>query len=179
MRNELARRVALTGMLFALAIALSFFESLITPLLALPPGIKLGLANIVVMYALCFLSWKPALLLVVLKAGFALLVRGGMAGLLSLSGGLLSLLVMVLLMLPKNRVSILIVSIAGAVCHNLAQLVLVALLMGRYALYYGPVLVVAGVVVGLITSLLLRALLPALAKTGLAKPNMRGKTDED
>lgn len=178
MKNDLARRVALTGMLFALAIALSFFESLVTPLLALPPGIKLGLANIVVMYALLFLSWRPALMLVVLKAGFGLLTRGGMAGLLSLSGGLVSLGVMVLLMLPKNRVSVLVISIVGAVCHNLAQLLVIALVMGRYSLYYAPVLVVAGVVVGLITAILLRVLMPALAKTGLAT-GMKGKTDED
>lgn len=178
MKNDLARRVALTGMLFALAIALSFFESLVTPLLALPPGIKLGLANIVVMYALLFLSWRPALMLVVLKAGFGLLTRGGMAGLLSLSGGLVSLGVMVLLMLPKNRVSVLVISIVGAVCHNLAQLLVIALVMGRYSLYYAPVLVVAGVVVGLITAILLRVLMPALAKTGLAT-DMKGKTDED
>lgn len=179
MRSEVTRRVALTGMLFALAIALSFLESLLTPLLALPPGIKLGLANIVVMYALVFLSWKPALLLVVLKAGFSLLIRGGMAGLLSLSGGLVSLLLMALLLLPTKRISLLVISIAGAVSHNLAQLLVVALLMGRYTLYYAPILIIAGVVVGIITSLLLRVLMPALAKTGLAKPDMRGETDND
>lgn len=180
MRNPVARRVALTGMLFALAIVLSFFESLITPVFALPPGIKLGLANIVVMYALFFLDWKPALLLVVLKAGFSFAVRGAVAGVLSLSGGLVSLGVMLLLMLPqKKQVSMLLISLMGAVAHNLAQLLVVTLMTGRYTLYYAPVLVVAGVVVGIITSLLLRVVLPALEKTGLAHPQMRGETDED
>ena len=63
-------------MLFALAIALSYLESLVSPLLGLMPAIKLGLSNIVVMYALLFLRTRTALLLVVLKALFAFLTRG-------------------------------------------------------------------------------------------------------
>lgn len=55
MRNNKTRQVALSGLLFALAMALSFMESAITPLLGLIPGVKIGLANIVVMYAL--FSW--------------------------------------------------------------------------------------------------------------------------
>ena len=53
-RREQTRRVALLGMLFALAMVLSWLEGLVTPLLGLPPGVKPGLANIVVMYALLF-----------------------------------------------------------------------------------------------------------------------------
>ena len=89
----MARRVALGGVLFALAMVLSFAESSIAPLLGLAPGMKLGLANVVVMYALLFLGGRAALALVLLKAGFGLLTRGAVAGLLSLAGGLLSLLV--------------------------------------------------------------------------------------
>ena len=70
-------------MLFALAIALSYLESLVSPLLGLMPAIKLGLSNIVVMYALLFLRTRTALLLVVLKALFAFLTRGATAGFLS------------------------------------------------------------------------------------------------
>ena len=77
-------------MLFALAIALSYLESLVSPLLGLMPAIKLGLSNIVVMYALLFLRTRTALLLVVLKALFAFLTRGATAGFLSLCGGALS-----------------------------------------------------------------------------------------
>ena len=90
-------------MLFALAIALSYLESLVSPLLGLMPAIKLGLSNIVVMYALLFLRTRTALLLVVLKALFAFLTRGATAGFLSLCGGALSLAVMlVLLQLPVS-----------------------------------------------------------------------------
>ena len=73
MRSQKARETAWTGMLFALAIALSYLESLVSPLLGLMPAIKLGLSNIVVMYALLFLRTHTALLLVVLKALFAFL----------------------------------------------------------------------------------------------------------
>ena len=90
MRSQKARETAWTGMLFALAIALSYLESLVSPLLGLMPAIKLGLSNIVVMYALLFLRTRTALLLVLLKALFAFLTRGATAGFLSLCGGALS-----------------------------------------------------------------------------------------
>lgn len=86
MRNPKARETAWTGMLFALAIALSWLESMVSPLLGLMPAIKLGLSNIVVMYALLFLRTRTAVLLVVLKALFAFLTRGVTAGFLSLCG---------------------------------------------------------------------------------------------
>lgn len=88
--------IALSGLLFALAMALSFIEgTLVIP--GLLPGMKLGLANIVVMYALFFMGPKQALVLDILKALFVFLVSGWTAGFLSLCGGLLSLLVMWLL----------------------------------------------------------------------------------
>ena len=93
---EKTRHIALSGLLFALAMALSFIEgSLVIP--GLLPGMKLGLANIVVMYALFFMGVKQALVLDVLKALFVFLVSGFTAGFLSLCGGLLSLLVMAVL----------------------------------------------------------------------------------
>ena len=82
-RNS-AADVALGGLLFALAIALSMLESTITPLLGLMPGVKLGLANIVVMYALFFMGARQALYLDLLKALFVFLVSGWTAGFLSL-----------------------------------------------------------------------------------------------
>ena len=165
------RKTALTGMLFALAIAFSMLEAWVTPLLGLPPGVKLGLANIVIMYALLFLSRGHALALTVLKAGFSLLMRGGMAGLLSLAGSLLSLLVMVLLLLPRHKPSLVMLSVAGALSHNAGQLLVVALLLGvPFALGYTAVLLLSGVAMGLLTALLLRALLPALARLGLSPP---------
>ena len=158
--NTKARETALTGMLFALAIALSYLESLVSPLLGLMPAIKLGLSNVVVMYALLFLRTRTALLLVVLKALFAFLTRGATAGFLSLCGGVLSLVVMLVLHLP---VSGYIFCAGAALAHNLGQLAGAAVLLSSaMALGYAPVLLAAGLAVGGISCLLSRALFAAL-----------------
>ena len=122
LRNEKTRRVALMGLLFALSVVLSFLEGTLTPLLGLPPGVKLGLANVVVMYALFFLGRGSAFTLVLLKSFFVLLTRGAMAGALSLGGGLLSLGVMAVLCLFRSRPSVFILSVCGAITHNFGQL---------------------------------------------------------
>ena len=178
MRSDAAKRVALTGMLFALAIVLSFAESALTPLLGLPPGVKLGLANVVVMYALFFSSRRQALALVVLKAGFGFLTRGATAGILSLCGGLVSFLLMVLLMLPARRPSVLLISVAGALGHNMGQLAAIRVLMGAGSLYYAPVLVISGVVMGALTATSLRVLLPAFSRIRPPKPPPENTPDE-
>ena len=92
-----ARKTALLGVLFALAAVLSLGEGALAPALGLPPGVKPGLANTVVMFALLFLGLPQAACLAVLKALLALLARGAVAGALSLCGGLFSVGVMWLL----------------------------------------------------------------------------------
>lgn len=171
MRKSLTQKVALSGMLFALAIAFSMFESLITSWLGLFPGVKLGLANVVVMFALLFLGKGQAALLVVLKAGFSMMTRGVIAGILSLTGGLVSLLLMLLLLMPKRKPSLFLLSIAGALGHNMGQFIAVRFILGPAFTYYFPVLLISGVIMGVLTSLVLRVLMPALQKIGF-KPIM-------
>ena len=100
MQNHKARQTALLGMLFALSMALSFLESMLTPFFGLMPAMKLGLSNIVVMYAVLFLNRRSALYLVLLKALFALFTRGVTAGFLSLWGALSLGVFCLLLALP-------------------------------------------------------------------------------
>ncbi|MEG2022177.1 MAG: Gx transporter family protein, partial [Oscillospiraceae bacterium] len=107
MKKFSTRSVALTGMLFALAIVLSFAEGMLTPIFGLPPGVKLGLSNIVVMFALFYIGKPQAVLLAVLKGGFAMLTRGFIAGVLSLSGGLFSCLILILLTYLPFKISLL------------------------------------------------------------------------
>ncbi len=164
MKQSVSRRVAMTGMLFALAIVFSVVESLLTPLLGLPPGVKLGLANVIVMYAVLFISRKEALLLVVLKAFFALLTRGPAAGFLSFSGSMVSFLLMVVLLLPKNKPSYFILSVFSALGHNIGQLMAAVVLLGTVSLAYAPVLLISGIIMGTITAIVLRVLLPAMEK---------------
>lgn len=161
MRNRKTRETALLGALFALALVLSFLESAVVPLLGLMPAMKLGLSNIVVMYALLFLGRRQACMLVVLKALFAFLVRGFTAGALSLLGGFVSFGVLSLLLVWPGQISGYVFSACGALAHNIGQLIGAAfLLSSAAALGYAPVLIVAGLCVGGITWMLLRALLP-------------------
>lgn len=120
-RGSKTHEIALSGLLFALAMALSFVEgTLVIP--GLMPGMKLGLANIVVMYALFFMGGKQALVLDLLKALFVFLVSGWTAGFLSLCGGLFSLLVMwVLYYHFPVQPTWFILSVCGALAHNSAS----------------------------------------------------------
>ena len=159
--------IALSGLLFALAMALSFIEgTLVIP--GLLPGMKLGLANIVVMYALFFMGPKQALVLDVLKAFFVFLVSGWTAGFLSLCGGLLSLLVMWLLYYHcPLRPTWFILSVCGALAHNIGQLLGASVILSTaVSLYYAPIMLVLGLVMGMLTSVTLRAMLPALVGLG-------------
>ena len=162
------KRIVLTGLLFAAAIVLSAAEdSLQLPVPA--PGVKLGLSNIVVMYSLFFLGKRSALLVAVLKSFFVFLTRGPAASLISLCGGLLSIAVMILLILIfKEKISYLLISIAGSVFHNLGQLIAVSLIYTNIlAIAYLPILMISGVLAGIATSTLLSVFLPALKKLGL------------
>lgn len=159
--------IALSGLLFALAMALSFIEgTLVIP--GLMPGMKLGLANIVVMYALFFMGAKQALVLDLLKALFVFLVSGWTAGFLSLCGGLLSLLVMWILYYHfPVRPTWFILSVCGALFHNVGQLLGASVILSStMSLYYAPIMLVLGLVMGAVTSVTLRAILPALGKIG-------------
>jgi heptaprenyl diphosphate synthase len=160
------RALTLTALLFALALVLSIVESSFPPLFTAAPGIKLGLSNIVVMYALFFLNKKQAFLIAILKAVFVYVTRGMVAGILSLCGGTLSLLVMILLMiLFKEKVSYLVLSIFGALFHNIGQLAAVSFIYTSIYLWvYLPVLMVSGVIAGIATSTLLRFILPAFKR---------------
>jgi len=160
------KTMVLTGLLFAIAIVLSVVENQLPPLVAAVPGVQFGLSNIVVMFCLFFLSKRQAFFLAVLKSMFVLLTRGLIAGTLSLCGGLASLLVMILLILIfKDKVSYLVISIFGAITHNVMQFAAISLLFINIVVWvYLPVLIIAGIAAGTATSVLLRLLLPRFKK---------------
>ena len=165
MQNYKARQTALLGMLFALSMALSFLESMLTPFFGLMPAMKLGLSNIVVMYAVLFLNRRSALYLVLLKALFALLTRGVTAGFLSLCGGVLSLAVFCLLLALPFTITGYIFSVSGALAHNCGQLLgAAALLSDKMAITYAPMLLIAGLIVGSCTYMVSRLIFPAVKR---------------
>ena len=144
------RKVAETGVLLALALVLSFFESLIPAFVAIP-GIKLGLANIVVLFSLYRQGFKVSVLISVLRVILSAVLFGSVASFAySLTGALLSICVMALL--KKTRLfGTVAVSVTGAVVHNLGQIAVACFLLGRESLvYYLPVLLVSGVASGVV-----------------------------
>ena len=169
------KKIAFLGLMLALIIALSALEQMIQPPAFLPPGIKLGLANIVVMYCVFFVRKRDAAALAALKSAFVFFTRGASAGLLSLCGGLLSLFVIIALAAAfKNRISYTLISVSGATGHNAGQLLAASALLGTpLALWYLPVLAVSGIIMGVVTGMILRVSLPAFnlifGKGGLNK----------
>ena len=168
-RNRKVKRLALMGLLFALAMALSFLESLLPALPMLPPGIRLGLSNIVTMYALFVLGPVSGYTIAVLKALFVLLTRGAVAAAMSAAGGVFSVTVMLLLsLLPGIKEQYLLLSVFGGAAHNIGQLVMARFIINnQYVWYYFPVLLAAGLLMGAITGMALRVVLPYLNRLNL------------
>ncbi|MBR2189910.1 MAG: Gx transporter family protein [Eubacterium sp.] len=159
-----ARRIAVSAMFIALAMIFSYVETLIPVNFGIP-GIKLGLANLVIMVGLFIM--KPGEVLVISVARILLvgfLFGNGASILYSLAGGLLSFLVM-LLLIRFSRFSILGVSIAGGVSHNIGQLTVAALVVQNIRMaYYLPVLIVSGAVTGFLIGLLSGRIVPVLSR---------------
>ena len=156
------RKTAIYGLLVALAFIFSDLESLI-PLPVGIPGIRLGLANGVVLVTLYLLRPVDALAVSVLRILLAGLTFGSPVSLLySLCGGLLSFGVMTLCR-RWERLSVLGVSMAGGVSHNVGQLLAAAVLLGtRQILWYAVVLLPVGLLTGGVIGWLTRLLLPRL-----------------
>ena len=149
------KKITLSALMVALAMILSYIEALI-PFSFGIPGIKLGLANLVVLAALYLFGPVQALLISVVRIFLISITFGSMAALLySLAGGLLSFAVMLILSKVKGF-SVIGVSVAGGVSHNLGQLIVAALVVENMNLFfYFPVLILAGVITGLLIGLAL------------------------
>ena len=153
------KHVALFGMLVALAFLFSYVEHMIP--LPLPTGIKLGAANIVILCALYFLGWKEALAISMVRIILSGLAFGISTVPYSVAGGALSLLVMAVLK-RKDSFGVTGVSVAGSVCHNIGQTLVAMALLGSKTGFYFPILllsgIVAGVLIGLVSALILKRL---------------------
>ena len=161
-----------TALLFALCIVLSVAESLLIPLSAASaPGIKVGLSNVPVMFALFCMGFPTALGLSVAKGVFALASRGVSAGLLSLTGGVLSTLIMYILKrVFKKKISLTLISVFGAIVHNAGQLLAASLLWRTLAVWsISPILIISGIVFGTVNALLVKLTLPYLSRLGEKK----------
>ena len=158
------QQLALGAMLTALALGLSVMENFFPVTAVIPlPGVKLGLANIVTLFALYRLGAKPAMSILIARCLLGSLFAGNFSALLySLIGGVVAMLVMIGLKQSK-RLSIFGVSIGGAAGHNIGQIAAACITLGNTAvLGYLPILLAAslitGTVTGLVSSLMFRAM---------------------
>ena len=142
-------RVAYFGVFTALALMFSYIETMI-PIQFGVPGIKVGLANIMIVIMLYKSSAKEALLLSIVRIMLSGFLFGNLSSILySIAGGVLSLGIMTLLK-KQGGFSVIGVSVAGGVSHNVGQLIVAMLVVETYQVgYYFPVLLVAGVLTGL------------------------------
>lgn len=164
MKKNLVTRLAFLGVFTALALALSYVESLLPPIWSAVPGIKVGLPNIIIIILLYKLGVKEAATVSLIRVLFSsfLLFGSGMMLLYSVAGAVLSLALMTICK-KLNLFSTAGVSIVGGISHNLGQiLVAIALFDTAQLGYYMIVLVVtgtiAGVFIGIAGSLLLKRL---------------------
>ncbi len=167
------KKITLNGLLISVALVLSFLERFIPLSLLVPlPGIKLGFANIVTMFALFYLGVPSAITITVLRCVMASLLFGGMSSLLySLSGAFLALVVMIILKLGYGRFFSLIgISMGGAAAHNTGQIIMAGIMLKNTAVFaYLPVLLFAGLVTGLITAIISVNLFDIFEKTNCVK----------
>ena len=165
------RQLALCAVLTALALGLSTLENLFPVTLVIPlPGVKLGLANIVTVFALYQLGPLPALCILAARCLLGSLFAGNASALLfSLLGGTLAMLVMLALSrLPG--LSVYGVSIGGAAAHNCGQIAAACLTLGSMApLYYLPILLGASLITGAVTGVAAACLFRALVHTNILR----------
>lgn len=155
--------VAYFGVFTALALILSYVETLI-PLSFGIPGVKLGLANLVVVIALYRLRLSEVFLLSVVRILLSGFLFGNYFSIIySLAGGLLSLTVMAM-MKKREGYSVKGVSISGGVFHNVGQLLIAAFVVETFSItYYIPVLLIAGMLTGLLIGIVADEMLRRLA----------------
>lgn len=154
------KKLTILAMTLAVAVVLSFVESQIPPLIAIP-GVKLGLANIAIIFILYKSGLRDAIIVSLARIAVIFLIFGGTLALIySIAGATVSLALMYILkrFTPLSEIG---VSVAGGVAHNLAQITVAVFVLDTTQLFfYLPVLLLsgtlAGVVIGIVSALLVK-----------------------
>lgn len=162
--NRKTKKIAVLGLLTAIALILSYVETLI-PIFAGIPGIKLGLPNLVVLILLYQYDFKTAALVSfvrILAAGF--LFGNLMSILFSLAGGMLSLVLMYLLK-RMGGFSIMGISAAGGCIHNIGQLAVAYFVVAtKMLITYLPALLLSGLITGILIGIAAKILMGRIPK---------------
>lgn len=155
-KSEKTKRLTMTAMLLAAAFILSWVERAIDiPMIV--PGIKLGLANIVIMFTMCTCGKKEAFMVLVGRLILNALLFGNFLSLIySVAGGLLSFAVMYVA-LSILKMSPIVVSICGGIFHNIGQLTMACIIIKSMAVWsYLPYLIIGGIVTGAINGFIVK-----------------------
>ncbi|NBI05531.1 Gx transporter family protein [Senegalia massiliensis] len=163
------RKIVVISLLVAQALVLHLVERLI-PFNFGVPGAKLGLANIITLVSLYLFGFKETLTVVILRVILASLLGGNVSGFLfSISGGILSFLIMYILkVIGREKISVIGISIVGAVFHNIGQILMAALIIENLNIFiYLPLLLLSSVITGLFVGITVKYILKFLKDTGL------------
>ena len=151
------QKITRLALLAAASVVLGYIEGIICALMPLPPGIKLGLANTVVLYSIYTLGVGCSVILIILKVVLTGFMSGNLAAafLYSMGGAVLSLIAMLIVKnVSRDTVSIVGVSVVGAVFHNVGQILVASLLLQTPGLmFYVFVLMISAVVTGTLTGM--------------------------
>ena len=155
------RKIPYYGLFAALAILMGYVEFMI-PVPVPIPGVKLGLANVIVIIMLYFMDAKSAFFVSLIRVLLSGLLFAGM--LYSMAGALCSFAVMVLLQ-KTGKFSMIGVSVAGGIFHNVGQIVVASLVVQNVRMaYYLPFLLVSGVVTGVLIGIVAQTALKHLSQ---------------
>lgn len=174
------KKYAVIIILVTNAIIISCLESFI-PIPIPVPGVKLGLGNIITMIAIVFLGLKDVLFIVIVRCFVvAILTRGVVMLVLSLAGGILSTIVMWFLFKKLSRLfSVKGISIAGAIVHSTAQIMVAAFILGQaVVMYYLPVLIVSSIITGLLTGSIAEIAINEVALKGVFSDDYKPKDQQ-
>ena len=150
------REITKIAILTSICVVISIIESCFTFIGDIIPGLKLGLANIVIIFALYKYGFKTALLVSLIRVLIVAILRTGFGinFFFSLSGALFSIIAMTILM--KTKLSIIGVSIIGSIFHSIGQVLIGIIMLDNYnVIYYLPYLLIfsipTGIIIGIIT----------------------------
>ncbi|MGM9632323.1 MAG: Gx transporter family protein [Eubacteriales bacterium] len=148
------KKITFLGLFVALAMILSFVETLLPPITTAFPGIKMGLPNIAIMFVLYRIGAKEAAIVSLVRVLLVSILFGNVQSMLySLCGAVLSLTAMIL-MQKFSSFSHVSVSVVGGVFHNIGQILMAALITDtQQIVYYLPVLLISGTAAGLLVGL--------------------------
>ena len=159
------RRLALLALLTAIALTIFVVEAQF-PLPVPVPGMKLGLSNIVTLFALSVFGWKEALAILLVRVFLGNLITGQMMSLFySLAGGLLSFACMALILRVLKKDQLWVAGVIGGITHNVGQMAVAVFVTRTPALLaYLPVLILCGIVTGTMTGLVAQLLILKLRR---------------